>query len=322
MGDILSRTWLALKSRFAPDISIFHQFVKPPYGGGNQFALALKKELENRGYAVGANRITTSTLSCLFNSYNFDYEKLARLKDKHPDCKMTHRVDGPITVYRSVDDGTDKKIHEMNTNLADVTVFQSNYSFSRHKELGLNFVNPVVIVNACDPSIFHSRGRVPFDPAHKIKLISVAWSDNVNKGGPVYQWLEKHLDWNRYEFTFVGRTKYEFEKIKVIPPVGSEEMARLLREHHIYITASKHESCSNSLIEALTCGLPVVYVKSGSNGEIAQQGGEGFETNEEALAAIDKIAGAYEKYAAILPQRKISDVADNYLSAMGVVVKP
>ncbi|MGH3136152.1 MAG: hypothetical protein ACRDPV_06640, partial [Gaiellaceae bacterium] len=31
------------------DIAIFHEFSPPPYGGGNQFLLALRGELERRG---------------------------------------------------------------------------------------------------------------------------------------------------------------------------------------------------------------------------------------------------------------------------------
>ena len=37
-----------------PQISIFHKFQKPPYGGGNQFLMALTKELKRREVDIGS----------------------------------------------------------------------------------------------------------------------------------------------------------------------------------------------------------------------------------------------------------------------------
>ena len=39
-------------------ISLWHEFHKPPYGGGNQFMLALKKGLEQRGVLVVTNTLS------------------------------------------------------------------------------------------------------------------------------------------------------------------------------------------------------------------------------------------------------------------------
>ena len=40
--------WLRTR-RGAADLAVFHEFRPPPYGGGNQFLLALVRELEGRG---------------------------------------------------------------------------------------------------------------------------------------------------------------------------------------------------------------------------------------------------------------------------------
>ena len=37
-----------------PDVAIAHTFRKPPYGGSNQFLIALRGELERRGLRVAA----------------------------------------------------------------------------------------------------------------------------------------------------------------------------------------------------------------------------------------------------------------------------
>ena len=68
---------------------------------------------------------------------------------------MVHRVDGPIGAYRGFDDGTDARIAEVNAALASATIFQSEFSLAKHRELGFELREPVVIPNAVDPAIFH-----------------------------------------------------------------------------------------------------------------------------------------------------------------------
>lgn len=231
--------------------------------------------------------------------------------------RMVHRVDGPIGVYRGEDDGSDRKIWEVNHDLATATVFQSHYSLNKHLELGFEFLNPTVIPNSVNPFIFHPRGRLAIsDGNRKIKIIATSWSDNPRKGGPIYQWLEENLDWNRYEFTFVGRTKTSFKRVNHIPPCPSETLAGILRQHDIYITASQDDPCSNALIEALACGLPAVYLNSGGHPELVGAGGCGFSAPEEALSAINIIADNYAGYQSQIHVTPMSEVALRYLCVL------
>src|SRR5439155_19208801 len=132
---------------------VFNEFRPPPYGGGNQFLLALVGELARRGVDVEVNRLSGATPACLFNSFTFDFARLRRFAREG--VRMVHRVDGPIGVYRGFDDGTDRRILGVNHELADATILQSRYSLERHLELGLQLRNPVVVPNTVDPAIFH-----------------------------------------------------------------------------------------------------------------------------------------------------------------------
>src|SRR6266516_7298674 len=123
--------WLRTRGG-AADLAIFHDFRPPPYGGGNQFLLALVRELEGRGLVVEVNRLSGGTRACLFNSFNFDFARLRRFV--RDGVRMVHRVDGPIGMYRGFDDGTDRRILEINHELAEVTVFQSRFSLANHRE--------------------------------------------------------------------------------------------------------------------------------------------------------------------------------------------
>src|SRR5436305_8253854 len=66
--------WLGSR-RGAADVAVFHDFRPPPYGGGNQFLLALVGELERRGLRVESNRLSGGTPACLYNSFNFDFAR-------------------------------------------------------------------------------------------------------------------------------------------------------------------------------------------------------------------------------------------------------
>jgi len=300
----------------AADIAIFHAFSPPPGGGGHQFMRALWGELERRGLRVENNTISHTTQACLFNSFNFDFKRLRRL---HRDgCKLVHRVDGPIGVYRGWDDGSDRRIWQINQEIADVTIFQSQYSLQKHLELGLKCRSPHIIINAADPTIFHSQGRRTFNRQDKIRLISASWSDNPNKGAATYQWIEDNLDWDRFEYTFVGRSAISFKRIHTLPPVPSEQLAQLLRQHDIYITASQHDPCSNGLIEALSCGLPALYLKSGGHPEIVGEAGLGFFTPEDIPAGLTRLVDEYETRQQSISLPSLAEICDRYLAVMDI----
>jgi len=186
--------WMSSR-RDGADLAVFHEYVPPPSGGGHQFIRALSRELAGRGLTLESNRISGSTKTCLFNSFNFDASRLRRFA--RDDVRMVHRVDGPIGAYRGFDDGTDGLILELNRAFADATVFQSRYSLEKHAELGLDLRNPVLIPNATDPEMFHP-GAAKSDPVgRRLRVIATSWSDNPRKGTDVLTWLDTHLDLDR-----------------------------------------------------------------------------------------------------------------------------
>lgn len=172
-------------------------------------------------------------------------------------------------------------------------------------------------MNASDPEFFHKIGKKPFDPSRRVRLISTSWSDNVNKGTETYHWLDQNLDWNRYEYTFVGRIKGRFQHIRVIDPVGSCELGGLLRNHDVFLTASRNDPCSNSLLEALACGLPAVYLNSGGHPEIVREGGIPFDFPQEIPVALEDLKAKYDFVQNRIRVPLISEVTDQYLSVMG-----
>lgn len=299
--------------RAASEVAIFHEFHTPPYGGGNQFLLALVGELRRRGLDVELNALSGGTPACLYNSFNFDFGRLRRFA--RDGVRMVHRVDGPIGVYRGFDDGTDRRIVEINA-LADTTILQSRYSLEKHRELGLELRNPVVIHNSVDPSIFHPPdAREPL-ACRRLRVITTSWSDNPRKGSDVLMWLDRNLDFDAYEVTFAGRTQQAFERIRVVPPLPSKPLADLLCAQDVFLAPSRDDPCSNALLEGLACGLPAVFLRSGGHPELVGDAGVGFDEPEQLPATLERLRDRLDERRAAIRVPALADVADRYLEAL------
>jgi glycosyltransferase involved in cell wall biosynthesis len=305
--------WLTSRRR-RRDLAVFHEFHPPPYGGGNQFLLALIGELNRRGLTVEANRLSGATPACLYNSFNFDFRRLQRFAREG--VRMVHRVDGPIGTYRGFDDGTDKRIVDVNRELADATILQSHYSLEKHRALGLELRNPLVIRNAVSAAIFHPPAGREALSGRRIRVIATSWSDNPRKGAEVLAWLDRQLDFDSFEVTFAGNTKEAFEQIRVIGPLASEPLADLLRTQDIYLAASRDDPSSNALLEALACGLPAAYLRSGGHPELVGEAGIGFDEPEELPAVLARLAVELDDRRGAIHVPALSDVADRYLEVL------
>jgi len=305
---------LRFNKRRKNKIGLFHTFHKPPWGGGNQFMIALRKYLIRFGNKVTENKVDNNTRAIILNSIHFDLEKLKNIKTKYKNIRVIHRIDGPIQLIRGKDAELDKKCFEINLRIADVTIFQSFWCCKKSKELGFNPVNPYIILNSVDQEIFYPPKKHYSLKNRKVKLVSSSWSDNTRKGFRCYKWLDENLDWGKFEYTFVGRASIKFDNIKYISPQSSKRLAEILREQDIFIMASQNDPCSNAVLEALSCGLPVVYLNQGGHPEIVQNGGLGFKTHEEIPIILDKIIDNYDFFRNLIQAIPIKETVKKYLA--------
>lgn len=298
------------------DLALFHEFAPSPGGGGHQFLRALVGELESRGLDVELNRISGGTPACLFNSFNFDFGRLRRFADRG--ARMVHRVDGPIGVYRGFDDGTDERIAEVNTHFAAATIFQSQFSLEKHRELGFELRAPAVIPNAVDPAIFHPPASRAPRTGRRIRVMATSWSDNPGKGSDALGVLGATADPMRYELTFAGRSPGSLTGWEVVSPLASNQLAELLRDQDVYIAPSRNDPCSNALLEALACGLPAVFRSSGGHPELVGAGGLPFEEDRDLAEVLEQLVAELDERRAAIAIQPISWVADRYLEILGL----
>ncbi|HBS28174.1 MAG TPA: hypothetical protein DEB06_01700 [Phycisphaerales bacterium] len=148
----------------------------------------------------------------------------------------------------------------------------------------------------------------------RLRVVASSWSDNPMKGAEVYRWMDERLDPARFEFTFVGRCGAPLARARVVPPLASAELADLLRGQHVYVTASREDSCSNALIEALACGLPALYHDSGGNRELTGFGGLPFSRPEEIPHRLERLRAHHGAFRALIRVPTIDEVCDAYLA--------
>lgn len=293
-------------------ICLWHEFHKPPYGGGNQFMLALQDGLKRLGVEVVNNRIDRSVDVHICNAIWFGSDFLHKLSEGGK-CKIIHRLDGLVHIARGqADKSIDEQAYTFNRSFAAATVMQSEWCLKQAIDMSYLPVNPIIIRNASNPKIFF-RDRKARNKSKKIRLIATSWSDNPMKGSSYYKELERELDWEKFDFTFVGRTKENFKHIRTIPPLPSVQLAKALRQHDIYVTASRNEACSNALIEALSCGLPALFLNDSSNPEVVGWGGVSFDNESDMLPKLCELAENIEAYRECIRVDSLQDVAMKYL---------
>lgn len=282
-------------------INILFPIKETSSGGGNQFLKALKKEL----IRVKCYGELEEADIVLFNSHQFTDEVL-QAKKKYPNKVYVHRVDGPIRLYNGPEDKRDYITNVSNKYIADATVFQSNWSRQQNKKMGMkDNLFETTICNAPDKTIFYTKKERKIRKNEKVKIIAASWSSNWNKGFDVYQYLDNNLDFNKYQMTFVGNSPVVFKNIQQTKALDSHQMAKMLNQHDIYLTASRRESCSNSLLEALSCGLPVIAYNDGGNPEIIGTSGYTFNQKEEILDLLNKTV---ENYRQLIDKIEIADI--------------
>lgn len=295
-------------------IHILYNFQKGPWGGGNQFLKALKKEFKNQ--KIYEENIKKAN-AILFNNYPFGSEfyfnQILYLKQKYPNKIIIFRLDGPVSLVRDRDKEIDEIINLFNNFFIDGIIFQSNWCKKNNKKYFDSFSTyETIINNAPDDKIFNKIGKKNFNPKDKVKLIAASWSSNWRKGFDIYKFLDENLDYTKYEMTFVGNLPIEFKNIKWIKPVSSNKLAKILKQNDIYITASQNDPCSNSLIEALSCGLPAVALNDGGHPELIRNGGELFRGKEDIIEKIDKVTEKISYYQLKIPKYSIGKVAREY----------
>jgi glycosyltransferase involved in cell wall biosynthesis len=162
----------------------------------------------------------------------------------------------------------DEILHQANR-IADYTVFVSHWLKDYFIDRWFDPRRPhQVILNGADPKIFYPRLDKEYGAGEVVKVVTHHWSDNWNKGFKVYEQVDRMIaqgELKGFRFMVIGRWPAEITWRSAVthPPVRGKKLANLLRQNHLYLTASLWEPCGMHYIEGVQCGLPLVYHEDG-----------------------------------------------------------
>jgi glycosyltransferase involved in cell wall biosynthesis len=277
--------------------------------------MALKDEAARQGVEVAINGEGRPADGHILNSVQFDVERFRQMVEPGS-VRVVHRIDGPISVLRGTPESMeqDRLCFDLNRTYGTATVIQSWHTMRAIHELGFEPVRPVLFLNACDGRVFGPGAARP--AGQRLRVIATAWSPSPGKGAAIYEWMDRNLDPARYEFTFVGNCPVKLRHARMVEPLPSDGLAALLREHDVYITASRNDPCSNALIEALSCGVPALYYDSGGHPELTQFGGLPFQRPTEIPGLLDRLARWRDVYRNLIRVESMQDVCRRYLALL------
>lgn len=256
-------------------------------GGSMSFARVLAEWLPR--YGIEATFDLSDRCDCILV---FAHHASPRVlgRQKRRGAKILHRIDERRdpgeTGFRRKKHATIARLNE----LADVTIFQSRFV---QENMGPICSAPraVVIHNGVDRRIFNPDGPVA-ELEGSPRILHVSWSVGSSKRldriGELLTAVEP-----RAQVYLVGRHAEAglpflgHPRVRLLGTKSREEVAALMRACDFLFFPSEFEPCPNTVVEAMTCGLPVLYHASGGTPELA--GDAGVPLSESVAGAVTHI---------------------------------
>ena len=242
-------------------------------GGPSTFMRNLKAYLDKTGFRYTNSAEKTTSL---FFPIKHDIESVKEIK--HRGGKIIQRLDG---IYYPSKHGEkyleiNRPTKEIYQNYSDHIIFQSEYSrrqvFALVGEIPANKYS--IIVNGVNKSIFYpSEKQTPLNG--KFIFVTTGNFRNIDMIEPVVKAFDELQTRFDFELHIIGPIanndiKHFFRR-KYIHCHGTKtlhEIAKLLQQSHVFIYSHLNPPCPNSVVEAISCGLPVVGFNSGAMSEL------------------------------------------------------
>jgi glycosyltransferase involved in cell wall biosynthesis len=276
--------------------------VERPWGGGNWWLAQIVRHLRATGYEIRFD--LEADVDCIVvvdprvgGNVTFGHEAIAQYKQRHPATRCLHRVNE--CDLRKGTSEIDTLLAQAN-GVADHTVFISEWLRDYHAERWFDPSRPHSVVhNGADPAIFHPVGSEALEPGGVMRLVTHHWSDNPMKGFDVYQEVDRLIaadELPEVELWVIGRwpAACDWQAASTFAPITGPDLAQLLRQSHVYLTASRWEPGGMHHVEGAQCGLPVLYHEDGG-GIVEQASRYGIGYRDDITAAIGEMRARYRE---------------------------
>ena len=284
-------------------IAIGYHLKKKSWGGGNQFAHSLVKEIRTRGYEITFDLKDKDIDLILLTDPRFFNDGISFGTFQILQYIFFNKK--AIVVHRINECDERKNTFHMNKLLkyanycCDHTIFIS--SWLKTLDIYHKNIPSSVIYNGGDEEYFSNKNSALWNKKDPLKIVTHHWSANKMKGFDVYSKLDKLLAetdlGNKVEFTYIGNLPkgFTFTKARHLAPLSGKDLGIELSKNHIYLTASINEPAGMHHIEGALSGLPIIYRESGAIPEYCYNFGLSFQ-NLEIVNAIESMILEYDNY--------------------------
>jgi len=239
--------------------------VTGPWGGGNNFVVALIEGLRKEGHEV--THSLSEDVDCFFivdprpDSGCPGLMNLLEIRHKNPG-----KLDNIKVIQRINECDARKNTEHMDplllhcSQFIDKTIFVSKWMQGYFQKKGWHCQDQTWIHNGVDLDIYkpgkRQKGRLQSVVAHH-------WSNNIMKGFDAYEFLDYMAGKGLIEFTYIGRHRDTFRNTRCIEPCTGSDLAARLMGHDVYISGSRFDPGPNHILEAIASGLPTYVHKDG-----------------------------------------------------------
>ena len=289
--------------------------VRGPWGGSSAFVRQLQGYLRRVGFAVRFDLRGPVDVVMLVDPREapnkpFGVEAIAAYKARNEGTRVIHRVNE--CDLRKGTAFMDRMLADANL-AADHTVFISEWLRDHHagKWFDRNKSHSV-IYNGADDAVFYPAPG-PGRAGGLLRVVTHHWSADERKGFDAYRELDRMIADGRlpgFEFRVIGRwpADIRWRSATTAPPASGRRLARMLRDAHVYLTASRWEPCGMHHVEGAQCGLPLVYHEDG--GGIVEAGRKyGLPFRDDLRSALLEMRSRYDEYRARALARRPSGLA-------------
>ena len=264
--------WPFSQSKLVGTIAIGMRPVSGPWGGSSVFVSQFETFLGRRAYAVRYDLKKPTDVIVIIDPRDdlqgkaFGMGEIIAYKKAHPAVKIMHRINE--CDQRKGTAFMDKLLAEANQQ-ADFTVFISEWLCKYHADKWFDVSRPhAVVYNGADPAVFNPVGHRAWNGMEPFRIETHHWSDNPMKGFDVYQEVDGLLADGKLpgvELWVIGRwpADIRWKAARTFPPAHGHDLACLIRQCHVCLTASRWEPCGMHHVEAAQCGLPLIYHEDG-----------------------------------------------------------
>lgn len=257
-----------------------------PWGGSSVFIRQLTAMLRQLGFIVRFDLRKKADVLLVIDprtedpGRTFGLEEIIEYRKRYPDVKVIHRVNE--CDQRKSTSFMDDRLEEISP-VVDHTVFISEWLRDYFIDRWFDSARPhSVIYNGANSRYFHPIGSAHRSAGEKLRIVTHHWSANPMKGFPVYEKIDQMIaagELQGFELWIIGNwpAEIQWQSARTFPPVHDAKLGDLLRQCHLYITASLWEPCGAHHVEGAQCGLPLIYHKDGGGiVEAGERYGLGF----------------------------------------------